>query len=50
METSSVKRVSASPQAQCEFDDATSTRDQGSISALFAMIASNVVLLVMLAA
>ena len=53
METSNVKRVSGSPQAQCEFEDATSqswTRDQGSTAALLAMIACNVALLLMLSA
>ena len=53
METSSVKRVSGSPQAQCEFEDATSeapTRDEGSTSAFVAMLASNAILLLMLAA
>ncbi len=53
METSSVKCVSGSPQAQCEFEDATSqswTRDQGSTAALVAMIAFNAMLLLMLAA
>ena len=53
METSSVKRVSGSPLAQCEFEDATSqswTRDQSSTSALVAMIATNVILFLMLAA
>ena len=53
MESSSVKRASGSPQAPCEFKDATSqswTREQGSTAALVAMIASNVIMLLMLAA
>ena len=53
METSSVKRVSGSPQGQCEFEDETSqssARDQGSTAAFVAMLACNVILLLMLSA
>lgn len=53
METSSDKRVSGSPQARCEFEDATSqssTRDHGSTAAFVAMLTCNVILLLMLSA
>ena len=53
MKTSSIKRVSGSQRAQCELEDTTSeapTRDEGSTSAFVALIASNVILLLMLAA
>ncbi len=53
METGTVKRLSRSPRPQGEFEDATSqssTRDQGSTAAFVAMIACNVILLVMVSA
>jgi hypothetical protein len=53
METNSVKRISGSPQASCEFEDTnapSSTCEQDSTGPVVAMVACNVILLLMLAA
>jgi hypothetical protein len=53
VETSNVKRASGSPQARCEFEDATSevpARDEASTATLVAMLACDAILLLMLSA
>lgn len=53
MKTGIVKRLSRSPRSQGEFEDASpqsSMRNQGSTSALVAMIVCDVILLLMLSA
>jgi hypothetical protein len=51
VDTGIIKRSSQAPQPECEFEDATSqswTRDQESTAAFVAMLACNVILLLML--